>query len=300
MTDRLRHEQALSLWSGLPPGTPADLVPEIIERSAVPFRPDRAIHGITDPSLTVMLPDRPNGTSVIVAPGGSYLRIVLDKEARELAEVLLPRGVTVFLMTYRLPGEGHANAADAPLADAQRAVRLVRQHAAGWGLDPDRIGFIGFSAAGHMGASLATGFGRPVYTPVDAADTLSARPDFTALVYPVVSMEDGIAHEGSRTALLGAGPSEAVKRAYSPDLHVGADTPQTFLLFADDDPSVDAENAVRFYSALHRARVPAELHVFRDGGHGFGIREVQELPARVWPDLLAGWLERIGMIDPIA
>ena len=150
----LEQEQTLPLWPGRPASSPADLQPTIVERSKSLFRADRALMGIAEPSLTVILPTHPNGTSLIVAPGGSYRRVVLDKEGIEIARVLAERGVTSFLLAYRLPGEGHTGAADVTLADGQRAIRLVRAHAAEWGLDPARIGFLGFSAAGHIGASL--------------------------------------------------------------------------------------------------------------------------------------------------
>lgn len=292
----LEDEQAIALWPERPASSPADLEPVIVERSESPFRADRALMGIAEPSLTAYLPAEPNGTSLIVAPGGSYRRVVLDKEGIEIARALASEGVTVFLLAYRLPGEGHEGASDVPLADGQRAVRLVRSHAAEWGLDADRVGFLGFSAAGHLGASLATGFARTAYQPVDAADEISARPDFMALVYPVVTMLDGHVHEGSREALLGEAPDEEAKRAYSPELHVSADTPETFMVLADDDSSVVPENAVGFYTALRKAGVKAELHIFREGGHGFGIRGAGDLPVAGWPGLLTRWLDRIGMM----
>ncbi len=294
----LEQEQALPLWPGRPVSSPADLEPTIVERSKSLFRADRALTGIAEPSLTVILPAHPNGTSLIVAPGGSYRRVVLDKEGIEIARVLAERGVTSFLLAYRLPGEGHEGAADVPLADGQRAIRLVRAHAAEWGLDPDRIGFLGFSAAGHIGASLLAHAARETYRAVDEADALSARPDFVALVYPVVTMMDGPVHEGSREALLGAAPTEEAKTAYSPELHVGKDAPETFFVLADDDSSVPPENSIRLYQALHAAGVGAELHIFREGGHGFGIRGAAGLPVEMWPGLLTDWMERIGAMAP--
>lgn len=296
MADPLIHEQRIPLWPERPAGTPPDLGPQIAERSESLYRADRALTGIVDPSLTVFLPEAPNGTSVIIAPGGSYRRVVLDKEGSEIAAALAEKGVTAFVLAYRLPGEGHAAGADAPLADGQRAIRLVRQGAKEWGLDPDRIGFLGFSAAGHLGASLIAQHDRAFYAPADATDEVSARPDFGALIYPVVTMQDGAVHEGSRSALLGEAPTDAMKDSYSPERHVTADAPETFIVLSDDDPSVPPANAVRFYSALHEAGVKAELHIFRDGGHGFGIRGAGDLPVARWPLLLEDWLTRIGMM----
>lgn len=296
MADALQHEAVLPLWHERPAGTPNDLTPIVEERSKNLFRSDRALTGITEPNLTAWVPENPNGTSIIIAPGGSYRRVVLDKEGIEIAKALAPLGVTSFLLTYRLPGEGHANRADAPLADAQRAMRLVRGHADTWGLDPDRVGFLGFSAAGHLGASLATGYDRTAYEVDEDEQAISARPDFVALVYPVVTMQDNDVHEGSRSALLGDSPTPQQKIDRSPEEHVTPDAPETFLVLADDDPSVPPANAVAFYSALHEAGVKAELHIFRDGGHGFGITGVQDLPAAAWPRLLADWLVQIGAL----
>lgn len=296
MAEPLSQHAVYPLWDGPPEGTPADLSPTISERSRSLFAPDRALTGINEPSLTAWVPEHPNGAAIIIAPGGSYRRVVLDKEGIEIARALAPLGVTSFLLTYRLPGEGHENRADAPLADAQRAVRLVRRQAAEWNLDPERIGFLGFSAAGHLGASLATGYDRAAYALDDAEQAVSARPDFVALVYPVVTMQDEAVHAGSREALLGEAPSPEQKQAQSPEEHVDSRTPETFIVHADDDPSVSSMNAIAFYSALHQAGVKAELHVYRDGGHGFGIAGAGDLPVAGWPDLLASWLKRIDVL----
>ncbi|MEF2073104.1 alpha/beta hydrolase [Consotaella aegiceratis] len=269
----------------------------IKERSPILFKANREISGIVRPSLTVVLPPRPNGTALIIAPGGGYSRIALDKEGLETAEALGPIGVTVFLLSYRLPAEGHADGRYVPLQDGQRAMRLVRHHAEAWGLDPKRIGLMGFSAGGHLAASVVTGHDKAVYDPVDEADRQSARPDFAGLIYPVVSMVDGVAHPGSRTSLIGPDPDAELIREHSPDRHVGPETTETFLVLADDDPAVPAENSVLFYSALRRAGVPAELHIFRDGGHGFGIAEAAHLPIGGWPELFRRWLGRIGVIS---
>jgi acetyl esterase/lipase len=295
----LKTRDVVELWpGGVAPGSeksPAQLT--VTERSQVAFWPDRIVTGITRPNLTAFVPDKPNGTAVIVAPGGAYARIVLDKEAAEMARWLNPYGVTVLLMQYRLPAEGHANGKDAPLQDAQRAIRVVRQNARDWGLAPDRIGFLGASAAGHMGASLGAQFARKVYDPVDAADALSARPDFLLLLYPVVSMEDKVTHLESRTNLLGKDPSPELIKEYSPDQQVGKDAPKTFIVLARDDPAVPPENGIRFHDALRKSGVASELHVFDEGGHGFGIRDARQLPVSNWPNLAADWMKANGFIQ---
>jgi acetyl esterase/lipase len=289
--------QVIDLWPGTPPGSETSrATPTVIERSPILFKPDRALTGIVKPSLTVVVPDNPNGMAMIVAPGGAYSRIVLDKEGFEIAKWLCPLGVTVFLMTYRLPAEGHRNGRDVPLQDGQRAVRMVRRHAAAWGLDPARIGFMGFSAAGHLGASLVAKFDQKLLAPCDDVDRHSARPDFAVLAYPVVSMETGVAHPETRTRLLGEDPSPEFIDAYSPDRQVTSVAPQVFIVTADDDASVPAENSVRFYMALKRAGIPAELHVFRDGGHGFSLEHAPGLPVSRWPVLCEDWMRRIGVL----
>lgn len=294
----LKDRQVIELWASVAPGTEhSPAKPTITERSKSLFQPDRALTGIVAPSLTALVPEKPNGVAIIVAPGGAYARIVLDKEGREIADWLRPLGVTVFLMTYRLPAEGHDTGKDVPLQDGQRAVRLVRDHAAEWGLDPKKIGFMGFSAAGHLGATLVAGFDREVYKPRDDADKQSARPDFAVLGYPVVSMVDGVTHEESRTNLIGKAPTPELIAAYSADQQVKKTSPQTFIFAADDDPAVPADNSVRLYTALHRAGVSAELHIYKEGGHGFGIERAVGLPVAKWPQLCEAWLKRIGVLN---
>jgi acetyl esterase/lipase len=294
----LKTRDVVELWpGGVGPGSeksPAQLT--ITERSKVAFWPDRIVTGITRPNLTAIVPDQPNGTALIVAPGGAYSRIVLDKEAAEMARWLNPYGVTVLLMQYRLPAEGHVDGRDVPLQDAQRAIRVVRQNAKEWGLDPSRIGFLGGSAAGHMAASLGAAFDRKVYEPVDAADGLSARPDFLLLLYPVISMEEKITHLESRTNLLGKDPSPDLIKQYSPDQHVTKASPATFIVLAEDDPVVPPENGIRYHNALKAQGVPSELHTFKEGGHGFGIRDARQLPVSDWPNLAAAWMRSRGLI----
>ena len=293
----LADRQVIDLWTSTPPGTEASPAkPTVTERSKSMFQPDRALTGIVAPSLTALVPPKPNGTSIIVAPGGAYARIVLDKEGKEIADWLRPLGITVFLMTYRLPAEGHLDGQDVPLQDGQRAVRLVRSHAAEWGLDPDRIGFMGFSAAGHLGASLLAGYERDSYKPRDETDKVSARPSFTVLGYPVVSMETGVTHEESRTNLIGKSPSGALIERYSADKQIAKGAPETFIFAADDDPAVPPENSIRLYLGLKRAGVPAEMHLYKEGGHGFGIERAAGLPAAGWINLCEAWMRRIGVL----
>jgi acetyl esterase/lipase len=289
--------EEIAIWPDMAPGSRnATAKQEVVERSKDPAVKDRAVFGVTRPTLEVWKPQTPNGTAVIVMPGGAYQRVVVDKEGMEMGDRLTKDGVTVFVLTYRLPVGGHAQAADVALQDAQRAVRLVRRNAQEWGLKPDHIGVMGFSAGGHVAASLGTSFDKKVYDAVDDADTASAKPDFLALIYPVISMELGVTHEESRRNLLGTEPSEAAINEYSADKHVRADMPPTFLLHADDDSQVATENTIRFYRALKAAKVSAELHIFRKGEHGFGLRFTKGLPVAVWPDLYVAWARNLQMI----
>jgi len=295
----LKTRDVFEIWpAGVGPGSensPAKLT--VTERSKVAYWPDRALTGITHPNLTAIVPDKPNGTAVIVAPGGAYTRIAIDKESTEMARWLNPYGVTVFLMQYRLPAEGHANGKDAPLQDAQRALRFVRAHAKEWNLNPNRIGFLGASAGGHMAASLDVQYAKKVYEPVDEADALSARPDFMMLLYPITSMETATTHMESRTNLIGKDPSPELIKAYSPVLNIIKEAPPTFVVLAEDDPAVPPVNGISFCDGLKKAGVPCELHTFKEGGHGFGIRDARQLPVSVWPNLAADWMKANGFIQ---
>lgn len=271
---------------------------ELSERSKDPALPDRAVTGIRAPEITVYAPEKPNGAALLVIPGGSYKRVVLDKEGSDLAPLFNARGYTLFVMTYRMPGDGHAEKADAPLVDAQRALRTLRARAAEWSLDSNKIGVMGFSAGGHLAASLETRYQEDAYRPVDAIDQQSARPDFVVLGYPVISMDQAIAHPGSRKELTGDTPAEAQLNRYSPELHVTADTPPTFLMHAVDDPSVSVDNSLVMFNALRAKKVPAELHLFAEGKHGFGIRNVQGMPAALWPQMAMNWIASLPEKQP--
>ena len=291
-------EQAsrIGLWpKRLAPGDTA--LPQsqrIVERSADPALPDRYIQQISTPYLVVYRPKRPNGTALLVTPGGGYQRFVLDNEGSALVPSFVDQaGITLFVLRYRLPGEGHLNGADVPLADAQRALRLIRANAARYGIDAQRVGVMGFSAGGHVAASLGTRYAAQVYPKVDAADALSARPDFELLIYPVIDMDSANAHAGSRERLLGSSPSDAQVRAYSPQLHVDAHTPPTFLLHAQDDTVVSVRNSLLMHDALLRADVPSELHVFPQGGHGFGTASGTGLTVAAWPQLAQAWIAHV-------
>jgi acetyl esterase/lipase len=302
-SDRLPGDprETIALWPGTPPGGEGGhLTLQLLERSPAPdvFH-DRFVTDIATPLLTVFRPDKPDGSALLIAPGGGYRRVVIDKEGFECAHRFARAGITCFVLRYRLPGECWANAADVPLQDAQRAMRLARARAGSFGIDAARVGVIGFSAGGHVAASLITRSDAAVYKPVDDADNRSARPDFAALMYPVMSMTPPIAHAGSREKLLGIAPTEAQQGAYSPDRHVTANMPPTFMAFASDDKEVDPRNSFLMEAALRAAGVPHEMHMFEEGGHGFGIRLAQGKPAAAWPELFLRWGARRGVFKMI-
>lgn len=288
--------ETIPLWPGTPPGGEGlSLSTRIVERSTtLDLFHDRFADRINPPLLTVFRPTKPDGSAVLLAPGGGYVRVVIDKEGIESARRLNGAGVTVFVLRYRLPGEGWKQAADVPLQDAQRAIRLIRAKAGEYGIDVNRVGLLGFSAGGHVAASLATRWGEVVYQPIDAADSMDTRPNFTGLMYPVVTM-GAHAHMGSRKALLGADPSPDAIAKYSCELHVTPQTAPTFLSYAlDDDTVPPLGNSLAYYQALAAAKVPAELHAFQEGGHGFGIRLAAGKPCLVWPELFLHWGARVG------
>nr|WP_313804365.1 alpha/beta hydrolase [Sphingobium sp.] len=290
-------DEAIDLWPGNAPGVPVKPpVETVTERSSNPALRDRAVTGIVRPRLALFRPARPNGAAMLVMPGGGYQRVVIDKEGYEIAPLLAARGITVFVLFYRLPGEGWADRSNVPLADAQRAMRLIRARAKDHGIDPARVGAMGFSAGGHLCADLATRFDQRVYAPVDGADTLSARPVLAAPIYPVISMTPPVAHAGSREMLLGRAPNMALERLHGPHHNVSTATPPCFLVHAEDDPTVPVENSLLFRQALKEKGVPVETHLFAEGGHGFGLRGAVGKPAAAWPGLFLAWAKARGFI----
>ncbi len=287
--------EVVPLWPGPPPGAPSPPPREaIVDRVKTSGFQDRYVTGVGQPVMTVFRPKSPTGAAALVVPGGGYIRVVIDKEGFEIARRLNAAGVTAFVLRYRLPPEGWANRAAVPLQDGQRAMRLIRSRARGYGVDPQRVAVLGCSAGGHLAATLATDHALKAYPTVDSADRHSARPDLAALLYPVIDMAAPLAHAGSRVALLGDSPSPAEEAAHSPQRRVTPETPPTFIVHAADDPSVPVENSLQFLAALRAAKVAAEAHIFEEGGHGFGIRLAQGKPAQAWPDLFLAWAARRG------
>ena len=243
------------------------------------------------PTLTVYRPETPNGCAIVVCPGGGYGGLAVDHEGRQVGEWLNKIGVTGFVLRYRVAPYRHP----VPLADVQRAIRTVRAKADGFGVDPARIGVLGFSAGGHLASTAATHFDRPAVPAADEIDAQSARPDFAVLVYPVISFVDAATHVGSRRNLLGDTPDEALVRGLSNELQVTKETPPTFLVHSDQDTGVPAENSVLFYLACRKAGVPVEMHLFEPGRHGFGLGGDDPVLSE-WPSLCEHWMAFHGWL----
>jgi acetyl esterase/lipase len=244
------------------------------------------------PTLTVFQPARPSGTAIIICPGGGYARLAIDHEGYDVARHLTEWGITAFVLKYRLPDDAtQPDKALAPLLDAQQALRLVRQRSQEFGLDPARVGLLGFSAGGHLAATAGT---QSFITAKAAHGATSVRPDFLVLLYPVISFSDSLMHAGSRTNLLGENPTTAQIRQYSSEQQVTSQTPPTFLVHAQDDPAVKVQNSLRFYEACLQQQVPVEMHLYPRGGHGFGLHN-PTTPDR-WMDRLRDWLVAGGWL----
>ncbi len=271
----------IDVWPHRAPGAPANLPPESDTTTAkdhlVAERRVIRIGNISTPTLTLYAPEGKNtGAAVLVFPGGGYRILAIDLEGTEVCDWLTSQGITCILLKYRVPDTGPYPKSAAALQDAQRALGIVRSHAAEWRIDAHRVGVLGFSAGGHLAAALSTHFDKRLYDPIDAADELSCRPDFAVVIYPGYL---AIAEQNF---------------ASNADIHVTEQTPPTFLAQAEDDP-VHVENSVVYFMALKNAKVPAEMHIYAQGGHGYGLRRT-ELPVTGWPRLVETWLHTIQIL----
>lgn len=232
------------------------------------------VANVVTPSITVYKANQPNGMAIIMCPGGGYARLAMNHEGHDMASWLNAQGITYVVLKYRMPNSHY----EVPLSDAEQAIRLVRQHAAEWGVRPDRIGIMGASAGGHLSASLAT-----LYSSDET------RPDFQILFYPVISMQPGITHGGSRQNLLGENPSQELENKYTLEKQVNERTPQAFIMLSADDGAVPPANGIHYFEALLQHQVPATLHVYPTGGHGWGFRDAFTYK-RQWTGELEKWL----------
>ncbi len=277
--------EVMPLWTGAPPNGGFEAQPGPADS------PPGFLRNVAEPAMHVFRPEHGNGAAVLVAPGGAYSFVVGTHEGAAVAEALAQRGYTVFVLVYRLPGEGWSGRWDVPLQDAQRAIRLIRANAQRFGLQTDLVAALGFSAGGHLIASLATGYAEPLYPARDAADGLDARPTAVGLIYPVITLEPPYTNPQTRLSLLGATPDQGLVAKRSPQAHVTAQTPPTFLVHALDDTAVPPENSLMMLAALRAAGVAAEAHLVEEGGHGFGLGS-PNAPDGQWLSIFDLWLQR--------
>jgi acetyl esterase/lipase len=253
------------------------------------------ISKVTDPQLMVYLPpkDKANGTAVVICPGGGYLRLAIDHEGWDVAKWFNEMGIAAFVLKYRLPSDLiMEDKTIGPLQDVQEAIRIVRRNAEKWNISCNKIGVMGFSAGGHLAGIASTLYNEKVYIPTD---TISARPDFSLLIYGVLSMQKNITHMGSHKNLLGENASQATIDKFSNEMQVNAQTPPAFIIHAADDATVPIQNSILYFQALKKAGVNAELHIYEKGGHGFGLAIGRCSSESKWPEACEEWLKGHGL-----
>ena len=274
-----QEQKALTLdvWPGKAPGETGKIGPEKVLPDQKGQRKVKRLTDISKPTITIYRPakDKDTGAAVLIAPGGGYAILAWDLEGTEVAQWLNSIGITGVVLKYRVPKRADQPRHVPPLQDAQRAMSLIRSKAKEWGIDPKRIGMLGFSAGGHLTASAATNFDKRTYDAIDDIDKESCRPDFAVLVYPAYLVDK------SKTKL-------------NPDIRVSGKTPPIFFAHAGDDP-IEVENSVAMYLALKEAKVRSELHVYSAGGHGFGLRK-SNMPCSTWPERCAAWFRQQGIL----
>ncbi len=287
----LGQDYCLPLWT--------DKIPNYQKTNEVEIRDTTnavRISYVQTPDISVFLPSKGNATgqAVVICPGGGYRILAYDKEGTDIAKWLNSKGIAGIVLKYRLPiSKSNIINHRSPLLDAQRAIRLTRYHANEWNIEQDKIGIIGFSAGGHLASTVGTHFD-PGYTSVsDSVESLSSRPDFMILIYPVITFNEAYTHKGSRTALLGENPDSELVHYYSNELQVKNDTPPTFIIHAGDDGAVPVENSLFFYQALKNKGIPTELHIYPKGGHGFSLA-IGKSYLETWPDRCIDWLKSLN------
>jgi acetyl esterase/lipase len=282
------QEHSLPLWPGIPPLQKDSSLKEEAVRQGI-----LRISNVQTPTLEVYLPTEQvaTGEAVLIFPGGGYGILAYDWEGTDFAKWLNAQGIAGIVVKYRLPlSASLTDPKEVPLLDAQRAVRLVRSHAEAWNIDPKKVGVMGFSAGGHLASTLSTAYLHRAIPAQDAIDAISARPDFSILVYPVISFRDAAAHAGSRKNLLGDQATPALVDRFSNELQVNAETPPTFLVHAQDDQGVPVQNSLLYYQALHAHGVKAALHLYPTGGHGFAFG-LGKGAVSGWREALLAWMK---------
>lgn len=248
------------------------------------------------PTLTIYLPakEKATGAGVVICPGGGYWTTAMDHEGHQVARWLNELGIAGFIVDYRHRGRGYGH--PAPIQDAQRAIRIVRSRAKEFNVEANKIGALGFSAGGHLASTMGTHFDEKFYEPTDEIDKASARPDFMILIYPLISLSEWYGHEGAKETLLGKGADKKLPEDFSNEKQVTSRTPPTFLVHTSEDRVVRAENSIYFYLACREAKVPAEMHIYGRGKHGFGLGK-PGTEVSSWPGLCGEWLAGMGMCE---
>ena len=278
-------QEIIKLYNDTIPNSKPSQIKEI-DRGGVYF-------GVTNPTLQIYLPEKgkSTGAAVVICPGGGYAALVYQPEGVRTAKEFAKHGVAAFVLKYRLPSDSTMiDKKIGPLQDAQQAIKVVRESASKWGVDTNKVGIMGFSAGGHLASTEATHYRKAL---IKNEENINLRPDFQILVYPVISMEDKLTHLGSRINLLGQDPSQKMKDEFSSELHVDKNTPQAYITQAGDDKTVDVDNSIVYYEALRHQGVPAELHLYPHGGHGF----VLKLNTDDWMAPIFQWMENSKIIN---
>ena len=285
------QEETLPLWPNGIPNSRESTEKVISEKGEIHW-----IKNVQNPDIAVFLPTRQHATgqAVVICPGGGYSGLAYDWEGTDIAKWLNSKGIAAMVLKYRLPNSASVEVSyKAPLQDVQRAMKLVRANAEKWNIDKNKVGVMGFSAGGHLAATLGTQFDHEDAFQKDAIDSLSARPDFMVLVYPVITMKSEYTHQGSRNSLLGENPSGEFVKKFSNELQVKTNTPPTFIIHATDDDAVPVENALLFYKALKEKNIYSEMHIYPEGGHGFSLG-LGKGYLQTWPDRLYDWLKHLN------
>ena len=282
----LKAQSVVKLW---PKGTPGEVVSPKPEETF----DGRRVRYVSEPTLTVYLPSKEQntGVAVVICPGGGYGIEAMDHEGYDVADFLQSHGIAGIVLKYRLP-YGHS---ELPLQDAQQAMRMVRFHAEEWRIDPTKVGIAGFSAGGHLASTLSTHFDSGKKDAEDTIDRLSSRPDFSILLYPVVTFKEEWGHMGSRENLIGKTNDWRIIERFCNELQVTSQTPPAFIALADDDTAVKPRNSIEYYLALKREGIPAELHIFKEGGHGFGMHKTGKAHDQ-WPLMVVEWMKAMKYI----
>jgi acetyl esterase/lipase len=285
------QQKTMNLWPGGIPGLV--FTDSYVEKQTTSEGLITRFEKTTNPMIYIFLPPKETatGTAVLICPGGGYAALAFGHEGNAIASWLNDNGIAGIILKYRLPSDLiMKDKSIGPLQDAQEAMRIIRRNAVAWNIDPKKVGVIGFSAGGHLASTLSTHYTDKVY---DVSDTVSARPDFSLLIYPVITMDASFTHAGSRKNLLGENPSDEAIKRFSNELQVNEKTPPAFMVHSADDQAVPVKNSIEYYEQLVKFKIPSELHVFQKGGHGYGLGGSKDTQS-AWPGLCISWLKASG------